>query len=145
MGLKDLNIEFEDENEKDKSNAIDPEVELNFGANANEAKAGQTSAKVVNIKQQPLSSSSQGVAGGGVSGVSKETIETILQNLTSSIIDSEKEKRKYLVEIISESKLFEHKINGILNKLVKTAPDSKNDLIMIKKLVTDLLKTIQNN
>lgn len=139
MGLKDLNIEFEDENEKDKSNALDVGVELNFSATDEEkkAKAGSTNVRSINTNRPVVQQ--------GANSPAPLDINSQILKLQKEIIkEAEAEKREYLVSVISEGKLVDHKLNGLLTKLSKTAPQSKQELIMIKRLISDFLKLIND-
>jgi hypothetical protein len=140
MGLKDLNIEFEDENEKEKSNKIDVGVELNFSASEEEKKAkaqAQGNVTSIGVNQDQPQSVRQAAP--------VADINTQVLKIQKEIIkEAEAEKREYLVSVISEGKLVDHKLNVLLTKLSKTAPQSKQELIMIKKLISDFLKLIND-
>jgi len=142
MPFDDLDLEFEeDEKDKKKSSDLAPEsnLDLDFQISDNkvtpigEAKKilPQTIAKTSSnlaVKSLPQENSQE------VIRLRNELREAEMRALTAEI------KLQILSDLNGDMKLLDHQVNQYLTKIARANPNLKNDLIMIKKLITDFIQ-----
>ncbi len=164
MAIEDLDLEFEDEEEGQKGDALDVGVDVTFatsqgGSTRNstrpspvpkkkESTSTQTSSNVRPLRKESTSSS-PGQGGGSDIQILREEIASLRQQLHEvqneaaiKVAVAEAEK-KYLVEYVSEVKLLDHQVTNELKKIHSKVPQLKNEVQIIKKLMQDFLLKIK--
>lgn len=136
MAFSDLDLEFEDEDEAPKALPPKPEV---TGTNSNIKKL---ETKTEAPKPQISGSSALKVQ---PKPVQEATDPDLREQMRKLQIDAEVKvqlaefKTTYLADLLSDVKLVDHQIGQILNRINAKHPDSKNELLMIKKILADFI------
>jgi hypothetical protein len=190
VAIEDLDLEFEDDTEIEKSDAIEVDGDLDFSAHAQKKSSAQaqparkaaprpaskpqvsSQAKVQDIAQarankptststQPRPTSTQSrpttqVADPQFSNDSNEDYAYELDSLRSEISELKEmmsevknssdvkvavaeAKSEFLIQYISDAKLLDHQVNQMLSRIHKKVPALKNDVLSIKKYLTDFM------
>ena len=165
MPLEDLDLEFEDEEEikRKKKEAVDVDVDLEFQAppgaapKARPASAPQPPnrpvAQVKNIAEartqaaSPQASAAPRSAGANALRAEPQPVSNEVQELRAELQAAKLDvavkdamldfKVELLSEILSDVKLLDFQVGQVLTRLAAKHPDSKQELLMIKKLLAD--------
>jgi hypothetical protein len=184
VAIEDLDLEFEDETEIEKSDALDVDGDLDFSAHAKKNNGAQNppprrpapssqprpQAKVQNISEarvkksvpqspqaKPQMKQSSQVAEPRFSPEQGEDYAYELDALRNEISELKElmgnvkndadvkvavaeAKSEFLIQYISDAKLLDHQVNQMLGRIHKKVPALKNDVLSIKKYLSDFLQ-----
>lgn len=158
MGLEDLELEFEDEEELGKSpgEAVKVDVDLSFNtSNEEQAPRGNSIGKSSNINPKknentnilnhPKNQTRSQIVPKAIITNPKINVENRSNQeseLRNKIMRLEAEK-KLLVAIVSDAKLMDYKITRVLLKIHNHHPELKKDGQQIKRYLNEFLKELE--
>jgi len=131
MAAEDLKHLFpeEDENES-KKDELDNVEDLFFNA------GGGEKSKSMEFKNLPAGSKSN-----PKNSADPQVLANIMAKLNQ--LDSVNDKfNDYKVNALVEAKLMDKNATGLLQRIMKKSPDSKAEVLAIKKMLTDFIKSI---
>lgn len=132
MAAHDLKHLFPEEEPSKKEDKLELAEELSFNVDNTNPKMKAPTPKDMEFENLPLEDLS-------LDNTSDLIIE-ILEKVDA--LYSNMDQKGYKKNVLQKGRILDHKVSQLLQKMLKTSPNEKANILAIKKLIVDFIKSV---